>query len=295
MAGSAISSIGINETPIEPTSDPRPIGPSNNKGSENSEFSPIDHIHRGPTMIRGLKCEWASNTTISISITSYLYKNFTLSLSVTWDTANGTALNGWDDDGANLNNSKSEHYIWLLVNTSTGALATVAAYDKTAPDITNVAFNGYEVVCLLTHFAVDGSGNIFKFNKVGNIFHYLNPSGDWGIPGYQIDGGSAVYTNPDAVDFSPAVPLIPEIENYVLNFKVNSASTRTIGLGLVDESLASSNNIIAICYYNTGTANKPIFYGIIPNIQSIFYAGDTNSAQRYFNVMECQYNNIICF
>ena len=248
-----------------------------------NEFGVAINYVLGLPKIDGLVCEWASDTTITLSITNCAYRSFNTALSVTWDDANGTALNGWDDDGSTFTTSKVEHYIWLLQKDSDGTLATVAAYNKTAPAITNGVFSGYSVVTLLTHFAVDATDDIQMFIKRGNYFSYT-----FSVNGLSIGTSTAPNATPAAMDLQIGTPFIDEIDAVLLNC-VGSLVGAGYRFGF--ETLVEDKEVA----FFQAIAAYPISFSpaVVPYINATIYSGDSNSSSRTLYTRGCIYNNII--
>lgn len=247
-------------------------------------------------IINGLVCKYASDTTISVDIASFKWKRFLKTLSTTWDSAGGVGLNAWDDSGSALTTSKSEHFIWLLMNSTTGALATVAGYNKTVPLITDAAFDGYEVVTLLTHFIVDGSGNILPFVKRGNKWNYLEATGD----GFGLSTGSAIVTSALQQDITLAVPLIGEIEGVsgIANLISSPGAQyhREVAIGYQSNLSVSPGSIMngSTILDQANDGNRGYWAEFeFAYIQQYMYTGTSGgTAQHTFAVLGCRYNNI---
>ncbi len=244
----------------------------------------IEMLKRQRALINGLICLWVSITTIDIDITSVKWRGFDTALNVTWDAAGGIALNGWDDSGDARVSTAAKHFIWLLQKDSDGTLATVAAYDKTAPDITNAAFDGYSIVTLLTHFVLDGSSDIIKFSKIGN---------KWGLFEDFIIGTttSTTYVNHSTLGVIPAIDDIESID--ILFGGVCSITPEGTG---VSKSLSIDGvNDLEIVKHLTSVAASDNFtyipHSLIRN-DSYSTKGEFTSMTTSIAIYGCVYNNI---
>ncbi len=232
--------------------------------------------------INGLVCKYISDTTIDIDIVSCVHRGFNTPLNVTLDITDGIQLNGRDDDNQAVQTSKSEHFIWLLQKDSDGALATVWAYNKTDPLITNAAFDGYSVVTMLTHFVADGTDDIIDFLKVGNDFIFRI------LPQVQSTSGTA-YVSSDMTLF---IPEIDEIQANKIRFGGEAINT-------------SGNNIFSRFSIDGGTLeylkvavervlNSKIYEQLELAYQTTYHIkGEVaGQASTILFAMGCKYNNI---